>query len=271
MPFASSVYREELVLDDDYDFEHEVFVTPPEQSKGFESGLRGTAEYAYGDVAQAFPQHLLIPEGDWEGMIKEQEERKSRLSDLVIQAGLPVKNQQRTNYCWIYGPTAAVEMNRLKQNQKMVMLSAASAGSKIKNFRNVGGWGKEGLQFIVDYGLVPETHWPNATISRQYDTAENWELAKRYKVERWLELRPRNLNELMSCLLRRIPVAVGYNWWGHEVVLTDAVWVNNRPGGRMRNSWGPNWPNAQADGWSILQGSKLLPDDAVCPLSTTAA
>jgi hypothetical protein len=270
--FTSQLYTGETVLDDDYAPEHEIFVTPDGLSRGLDLGLRSSFDdYAYGDAAKPFPDSLLIPEGDWEGMIKEMEERKTRLSDLIEQAGLPCKDQAQTNYCWINAPAHCVEISRLKQGQKMVILSAASAGAKIKNFRNVGGWGKEGLEFIAENGLVPEEFWPKNAINRAYDTAQNWEFAQRYRVEKWLEIRPRNLKQLMSCLLRRIPIAVGYNWWGHEVTLVDPVWVNGAPGGRMRNSWTMDWPKPQAKGYAVLQGSKLLPDDAVCPLSTTAA
>lgn len=269
--FTSLRFKDEPVLTDEHGEDDEIFRIPDDQSAGLDLSLRSAAEYGYGAAASPFPKSMLIPRADWEPMIKEMEERKTRLSDLITQADLPCKDQKRTNYCWIYAPTHCVEISRLKQNQKRVVLSAASAGSVIKDFRNVGGWGKEGLEFIVERGLVPEDQWPNATISRQYNTGDNWQLADRYRVEKWLELRPRNIEELMSCLLRRIPVAVGYNWWRHEVTLVDPVWVDGQPGGRLRNSWSMNWPSQGAGGYSILQGKKLLPDDAVCPLSTTAS
>lgn len=269
--FTSDIYKHELVIDDDFDTEHPNLIVPDNMSKGLDLGLRGSADYEYGNVADPFPDSLLIPESDWEPMIKEMEERKTRLSDRIAQEGLPCKDQARTNYCWINAPTHTVEITRLKQNQKMVILSAASAGAKIKNFQNVGGWGKEGLTYITEKGLVPESLWPKNAISKQYDTPANWEMALRFRVEKWIELRPRNLKQLMSLLLRRIPIAVGYNWWGHEVTLVDPMWVNGAAAARMRNSWTMDWPTIGAGGYSVLQGTKLLPDDAVAPLSTTAA
>lgn len=269
--FTSQLLKDEAVLDDDYTEDNEIFVPPDGLSRGLELPVRRSTDNVYGAAASPFPESFLIPEADWEPMIKEMEDRKTRLSDLMLQAMMPVKYQAQTNYCWFYGPTGAVEVLRLRAGYPHVPLSAASGAAKIKNFRNVGGWGLEAISFLQDHGVVPESRWPNATISRSYDTPENWALAKRYRVEKWLELRPRNLKELMSCLLRRIPVAVGYNWWRHEVYLVDPVWFNGKPGGRGRNSWGPNWPNPGADGYFTLQGSKLLPDDAVAPLYVTAA
>jgi hypothetical protein len=58
---------------------------------------------------------------------------------------------------------------------------------------------------------------------------------------------------------------VGLNWWRHEVLYVDPLWVNGRAAVRIRNSWGMNWPNAGAAGYSVLQDSKMLPDDAVAP------
>jgi hypothetical protein len=271
MSFTSTIYRGERVIDDDTPVES--LECPPEFSRGLELGFRSGApdDYAYGDAATPFPPEWLISESEWEPRIKEMEEQKSRVSDRINMAGLPCKNQEQTNYCWINAPVHTLEIMRVMQNQPMVILSPASAGGPIKGYRNVGGWGKEGLLRLISHGCNSIGRWPANAISSRYATAENAEEALLYRVVEWIEIRPRNIQQLMSCLLRRIPIAVGYNWWTHEVTLYDPVWVNGGPGGRMRNSWGMNWPNAGAAGYSILTGSKLLPDDAVAPLSAIAA
>lgn len=275
--YQSTVYGGEVVIDDGTPMS--IVEAAARCPDGFSTGYvpeqraafgAGPDDYAYGDAAVAFPQELIIPPSDWPGMIQEMEERKTRVSDLVEQAGLPCKDQNGTNYCWINAPTHCVEVMRVIQNQGMVILSPASAGGPITGFRNVGGWGKPGLVYISENGLVPVAQWPANAIDRQYNTAANRALALDYRVVEWWELRPRNLNELMSCLLRRIPVAVGLNWWRHEVTYYDPVWINGQPGARLRNSWGMNWPQAGARGYSILQGSRLLPDDAVAPRSVLA-
>lgn len=272
MAFESALYGGETLIDDGASdaFVEEFFRTP----EGFSTGLelaRGAGEYAYGDAATAFPRELLIPRSEWQARIQEMEERKTRLSDLVEQAGLPCKDQNGTYYCWINAPVHCLEVMRVVQNQRMVILSPASAGGPIKNFRNNGGWGKEGLEYLVEHGCCPVDVWPANAIDRRYNTAENRRIALDYRAVEWWELRPRNLDELMSCLLRRIPVAVGLNWWRHEVTAYDPVWINGQPGARERNSWGMNWPSAGARGYFVLQGSRLLPDDAVAPRSVLAA
>lgn len=268
MAFASNIPAGTLIIDDGTP--ERVYMPPPGLSTGLRLGLRSTP---FGAIPNAppFPPDLVIPRADWPGWIQEAEETKTRLRDLAELAGLPCKDQNGTNYCWINAPTYCVELLRVAQNQPMVILSPASAGARIKNFRNVGGWGEEGLTFIVEDGLVPVDRWPANAISRKYATPENIELAKKYRVTEWTELRPRDLDQLISCVLRRIPVAVGYNWWSHEVTAVGAAWVDGAIALEIRNSWTMDWPTEGAGGYGLLRGSKMLADDAVAPTSATAA
>lgn len=218
----------------------------------------------YGSLPYAAALSIpIVPRDEWVDRIEEMERTKTRLSDLVLRAGLPCKDQNGTNYCWINAPVHCVEVVRVLQNEEMVILSPASCGAKIKNFRNVGGWGTEGLEFIIEHGVVPVSMWPANAISRRYDIAGAWEEAKKYRVTEWWDIKPRDLDELFSVLFARIPVAVGYDWWGHEVTAYDPVHLGNGEFGvRIRNSWGMAWGDR---GFSVLKGRKMLPDDAVAP------
>lgn len=268
MAFSSQLYPGEEIYDDDTPEER--FQPPEGQGRGLRLEMRSTP---FGEMPSAppFPSELLIPRSEWQSRIQEMEERKTRTSDMIIRDGLPCKNQQQTSYCWINAPTHCVEILRAIQNEEMVILSPASCGAKIKNFKNQGGWGEEGLEYIVQHGVVPVSMWPANAIERQYDRPEAWEEAKKYRVTEWMELRPRNLDEQVSVLLRRIPAAVGQNHWGHEVTHCDAVWLDGEAAIRGRNSWGMEWPNPGAMGFFIQRGSKMLADDIVCPRVAMAA
>lgn len=269
MSFSSEIYSGENIYDDDSTAED--LTVDSSQSRGL-ALPRGRGDgYAYAGAAEPFPTELLIPESEWEPRIKEMEEQKTRLSDLVNQAGLPCHDQDGIPFCWIHAPTHCMEVIRVVQNQPMVLLSATSVGCIIKNFRKEGGWGYEGLKKIADIGVVPQSMWPENKLSRQYDTSVNWQEAKKYATTEWWELKPRNFVQHVSCLLRRIPCAVGLNYWSHEVTDYEPVMVDGEVCVRFRNSWSMDWPTAGAGGWSIRRGSKKLADDIVAPRVAVAA
>lgn len=169
--------------------------------------------------------------------------------------------------CWANGPVTGLHLLQKRDGGEFVSLSPASVAAPIKGFRNVGGWGKEAIEWIQKYGVCPASAWsPNAIDRRLYNEA-NKKLALKFRVIDWIECTPRNLNEMMTCLLRRIPVAVGYNWWRHEVCAIDPVYLGrNQYGIRIWNSWGDSWSDR---GMSVLTGNKMLPDDAVSPVTFT--
>lgn len=263
MAFSSKMFPGEPIINDSST--EDATAPPPGMGRGLRLELRGPE--GYGDLASAFPSELLIPDSEVQARIQELEEQKSNLSNIGDTANLPPLNQGQTNYCWGNGPVYCVQLIRVIQNQELVLLSPASVCAPIKNFKNQGGWGKEALEYIIEHGIVPVSKWPANSMDRKYWTEENKKLALNYRVTEWMELKPRSKQELISCMLRRIPVAVGYNHWSHEVSAVDAVWLDGTVALRIRNSWG-DWG---VNGYGILQGSKMLPDDAVAPLVTMAS
>lgn len=225
---------------------------------------RNWYENPYGSVRCATAFDLpIVPRDEWADRIADMIRTKTMLSDISDQAGIECYDQGSTNYCWINAPCYAAEVIRAAQNQSHVVLSPASVGAKIKNFRNVGGWGSEGLQYIADHGCVPAPLWPANGIDRQYDTPEADAEREKYRIVEWYELRARDFDQLMTCLFHRIPVAVGYNWWGHEVTAIDpAMDTDGTFGIRIRNSWSMTWGDR---GYGFLFGRKAVPDDAVAP------
>lgn len=256
MAFTSKLYPGEFVIDDATPLSS---LEPPMGcSRGLDLSLRGPD--GYGDLASPFPDELLIPRSEWQARIQEMEETKTRLSDLVDLAGLPCKDQASTNYCWCNAPVHCMEIVRVLQNQAMTILSPASVGAPIKNFQNVGGWGREALQWLIEKGVTPISTWPANAIDRRYYTDANRELALKYRATEWWQLVPRNLDQQISLLLRRIPIAVGLNYWSHEVTDYEPVWLDGTVAIRFRNSWGMGWGSS---GYGIRQGNRMHSDDTV--------
>jgi len=258
MTSSSRVSRYEHILDDET-------ATPVDGWVGLDLSERlpDGEGYAYGQFAGRFSEDLYIPETDWQGIIEEREQKQGQLSDLIRHKQLAPLNQGNTNYCWANAPVHCLELVRMKQNQPLVRLSPASVAAPIKRFANRGGWGRDAIRWLADRGAVPVGSWPANSRDQKYYNDSNRELAKNYMVREWVECQPRNLSQMVSLLLRGIPLAAGYNWWGHEVTLCEAIWLDGEVAIRFRNSWG-NWGDY---GFGIVRGSKMLADDLVGPYS----
>ncbi len=265
MSYSSPIHRHEIIIGDENEY-----TTPDFYQRGLELNLReayaSAADYAYEGVADRFDPAWLVPQSEWEARIKEMTERKLLVSDLIDFYKIPEKDQGPTNFCWMYGPVQCQEVVMCKQNETYVDLCATSAACRVKGFRNVGGWGKEAIMHLQDLGVTSTKLWKNQAIDRKYDTAEAKQEALLYRVNRWIETQPRNLEQMVSMLLRGYPGAFGYNWWRHEIMGCDLLWLDGEVALRIRNQW-KGWGNRN---FGILRGSKMLPDDAVYPVSITA-
>lgn len=237
---------------------------PPGQGRG----RLGTSRYREAGVAGAFPSSLLIPTNDIQGWIKEEEEKKNGISDKLDSVGLTVKNQGEIPYCWIFGPVHCMEINRVMQNQEMIRFSPAWIGGIIKNWRAVGGWGLEGLKKLGEIGTVPIANCGETEINRNKFTAENKAIALKYRILEWTECIPRNNQQIASLVLRKIPVTIGLDWWGHQITIIKALWLDGALAWLINNSWGRTWGK---EGRGILQGNKMLADDACAPFNSLAA
>jgi len=243
-------------------------------SDGFLTGYeeRDWSAAPYGDGFAAPFDIPLIPRSEWRDRIEDMERTNSRLTDLCDSAGLTVLNQQNTNYCWSNGPVHCVEILRLSQGQPLVRLSPASVAAPIKNYRNVGGWGEQSLGYIIEHGIVPQSMWPPNKIDRRLDTDQSRKEREKYKVKEWWDLQPRNFDQLMTCLLLRIPVSVAFGWWRHLIMSVDPVALDGGFGVRQRNSWGQNWGS---NGTAVFREgygrNRANPDEALAPRVVTAS
>src|SRR5690606_3644166 len=99
---------------------------------------------------------------------------------------------------------------------------------------------------------------------RKYDTPETREKAKLHVVTEFLDLVPKGRNperafkELVSCLLRDIPVAIALMWWKHAVLAIDPVLKGGEVGILIDNSHGLGYGDK---GLAAFFGSRKVPDD----------
>jgi hypothetical protein len=218
----------------------------------------------FGSFADPLPQEFYIDSAEWAERIEMLDKVEGQPFHHKKRAGFKSLDQGKTNYCWINAPVQCCHYVRAMQGLEHIPLSPASVGAKIKRFRNVGGWGSEGMQYLVEHGVVPQSMWPANAIDSQYDTsAADTERAK-YKVHEFYELPERSFHALVSCILRGWPVAIGLNWWRHEITACGLHIQGSDPESdvvvEIDNSWSESWGD---NGHGILTRSKATPDDAV--------
>jgi hypothetical protein len=210
----------------------------------------------------------VIPKSEWSARIKQQEETKSRTSDILRRKGIASTDQDGDGYCWMYSGVGCVIARRAVNNQKYVRLNAHSSAAIIKKGRNEGGWCGLSSQFLMEHGVATFDEWPEHSRDTRHDTPETRKVMAKYRVtEAFIDLtkpvhgRNMTFEQVATCLLRNIPVAVDFNWWTHSVLGCDLVEIERGSFGiRIRNSWTDSWGDK---GFSVLEGSKTIPNGAV--------
>lgn len=238
-------------------------IIPDGMSKGYFA--RDYTQYPEGVFAAPMPLPL-IPWAEMPERIKDMTAQKRWPKDHKIAGGWKSLDQNGTNYCWINAPVQCIHYVRAMQGEPHVPLSPASVGAKIKNYKNVGGWGSQGLQYMTDHGVCPQSMWPANAINRKYDTEESRQERLKYIIDEWWELPARNFQALCTCLLLGYPVAIGLNWWSHEVTACKLEIRGSDPQSDILTDIDNSWSESYGDnGHALLVRSKATPDDAVVP------
>lgn len=242
----------------------------------FPAGCRtGLVPRDYAATPMRAVQMPTIPRSEWSARIREMEETKSRLSDVWFGGGVEHLDQNGQGYCWAYSSTHAVMALRAVNNLPYVRLSGHAVGCTVKGFKDEGGWSAQSLEFVAARGVPSVAAWPEKSMSRANDTPACWADAARHRVvEAWADVaapvwdRDLSFDQVMTCLLSRVPVACDFNWWGHAVCALDPVEVEPGSFGvRIVNSWA-GWGDR---GTGVLRGNRAVPDNAVAPRAVVAA
>lgn len=226
-------------------------------SRGFEG--RDYSRFPFGSMPWGAMPFRTIPRSEWKERIEDGHKKKTFPIYHMNRKKVRRLNQGQIPYCWQFSVVGAVQAAMAcNSSLAAVHLSACSCGAPGKNYRKEGGWTGEGIGYAKKFGIATVNTWPEPAVDRQYFRGSREE-AEKYNVGQWFELRPRNFDEVMTCLLYGFPVCVGLLWWGHAVFYSAPI-VNGREFGVIEtNSWGADWEN---DGNSVLMESKATPDEA---------
>jgi hypothetical protein len=209
-------------------------------------------------------------------VVRERKAAGAGMAALRKRAGYQPLNQQQTSFCWANAAVNCYRMARAMQNEPYVDLSPASVAAPIRGYRNQGGLGIEAVPYIAEHGVCTTDLWPANAIDRRLDNPKSQANRANYVANGWFEAVAQNDGQGADVRLRLMytlallyhPQALGYAWWGHEVMGLDVVEVE--PGSLgilIENSWGTGWGEG---GLGVLRGSQAVPMDIVV-LDTASA
>ena len=226
------------------------------------------------------PNLPLIPRSEWHDRIKAGQ--GTWLSDLLKKNGVIAKDQDGLNFCWCYGSARATETRLISLGEPHHEYAPESVAVPCTGGKNEGGYASQAFNQLHGGGmchaeLLPADHSDRITDRRgnvvRIDSSK-WQPTWRadglkHILVDWYEI-DTSFDQVITCLLNRIPVAAGLDWWGHLVCFLDPVILpDGSVGVLFQNSWGADWPTKGANGFATLTESKATPDGAACPILVT--
>lgn len=236
---------------------------------------RNFAAEPHGSLGYAAPfDRDLIPEEQWPDLIADMNRDKTSLLDMCDGAGLKPMNQGWTNLCWMYGVTDCIQILGVLSGAKPVLLSPESVAGPLTNYANwrgspagPGGYPSKGLAHLVAHGICTQALWKPHDLNPANDNSavkadrQNHGCTEWYDGTPGYQNRTLALRQLMTCLLRRIPVASAHNWMSHVITPGKPVYINGQFGFRARNSG----YGRDRTGHITIVGQKAIPDEWVAP------
>lgn len=176
-----------------------------------------------------------IPRGEWSARLKEQIERKGRVSDFQ---NFPPHDQDGLPTCWSNGPAHAATTQRVIQGLPYLELSACSTAVPISG-GHVGGNEDTAVEYAAKHGWCSVACWPNNSCDRSLLNDDKCNADREnHKALEWIYLGSKFENYATAALLCW-PMAGASNSWSHVTMVCDLVEIEpNSFGVRIRNNWG---------------------------------
>lgn len=251
--------------------EHQTFVHPDDglvRAKGLIP--RNFDTHPEGCSASATTWDIpLIDESEWDERIAEQEAKQSSLQHIRDKGmngqPIPSRDQNGKGYCWMHSGTSSALLIRAANNQPYADLSAYAGACMIKNYRDEGGNGIDGIEFFAQRGIPTSQFWPQQSMSRSNDNPATWANAAKYMVQDWVDAGDPGQDVMRkraaTILLMGLCGAFDYNWWSHSVC--GARLVKRSPFTiRIWNSWSDQW--GQRGMGDLVEGHAIPDNMVVC-------
>lgn len=217
------------------------------------------------DPEGGFAKTMTIPllsRAEIKERAKDREQSKSRVFDIMAQAGVKPLNQGSTPFCWCNGATDCVQIARVLSGAQHVPLSAASVAGPVKNYSYVGGWAIQAVKYGSEHGWCPQSMWPANEANKKYDTEASRSERRKYAIapDGWLDLPQGSWDAVFTCLVLGFPCTLAHLEWSHLVTAIDVmILASGELAALCRNS---GYGRDQT-GHSIVKESFGLPDEAL--------
>ena len=233
-----------------------------EGSTGYEGWHKPGQPHEF-SVSQQVQQ--VIPRNEWVDRINAG--YGNFLSDVLKQQGIKAKDQNGRSLCWCYGSVRSVETARAKAGLKYLDLSPESVAGPCTNWRDQGGYASQAFTQLEKGGACEMSYMDQLHSLSPNRWKAGWQAnAQLHEAVVWNEIGT-SFDEVITCLLNRIPVAAGLDWWGHLVCFLDPIILpDGSVGVLFENSWGVDWPTKGANGFACLDETCATPDGAAAPV-----
>lgn len=240
-----------------------IVTKPLAAPSGFGTGFNGISS-AYSRPFRGVNTVTKYDRKDWPELMALQEKHRTSPYHIHKDYKVPVLSQKSTNYCWMFGTVAGMMNRYAMMDGVSPLLSPAGPACQGKNYRNEGGWGREAVEYIKEYGVPTQSAWPNCSFNKKLPEQPSVKKSsKKHNIVQFELCERYDFDTVMSALLdpyNSSPVTLGLLWWGHLVLGLQAIRYDGEWGIVFVNSWDYNWGEG---GYGVLLGDKANPTEAV--------